>query len=171
MTSDGILLARGFNSRQVHHFFAPTPCKPEGESLLYPLLFLQGGAYIKQVTNFINEDGRANFCAHGHGVSLLTKILVIGRIESLTSEGRQTGLSRAQASVWNAGNEVLICRFESYWVRHLQAHRTWFKVLFNPILRKLGWSICSVFDDETRTLIGYKILPYPENCKVSPKEN
>jgi hypothetical protein len=29
-----------------------------------------------------------------------------------------------------------------------KSHRTWFKVIFNPILRKFGWSIVSVFEND-----------------------
>jgi hypothetical protein len=43
-------------------------------------------------------------------------------------------------------------------------HRTWLKIIVNPILRKLGWSIVSVFENEK--FIKYKILPYPKYCPV-----
>lgn len=43
-------------------------------------------------------------------------------------------------------------------------HRTWFKVIFNPILRKFGWSIVSVFSGDK--LLGYQLRRYPENCEV-----
>jgi hypothetical protein len=43
-------------------------------------------------------------------------------------------------------------------------HRTKIKVLLNPILRKIGFSIVSVFDDEN--FIGYQIRKYPKYCKI-----
>ena len=43
-------------------------------------------------------------------------------------------------------------------------HRTWFKVIFNPILRKFGWSIVSVFENDK--LLRYELRKYPENCKI-----
>lgn len=46
----------------------------------------------------------------------------------------------------------------------MKQHRVWFKVILNPILRKFGWSIVSVFDNDK--LLGYKIRKYPEYCKV-----
>ena len=46
----------------------------------------------------------------------------------------------------------------------MRQHRIWFKVLFNPILRRFGWSIVSVFDNNI--LKGYQLRRYPENCKV-----
>ena len=47
-------------------------------------------------------------------------------------------------------------------------HRTWFKILFNPILRKFGWSIVSVFNDNK--LKGYQLKRYPQYCKVLKDE-
>lgn len=47
-------------------------------------------------------------------------------------------------------------------------HRTWFKVLLNPILRKIGWSIVSVVSDNK--VLGYELRKYPENCKVLNKD-
>lgn len=44
-------------------------------------------------------------------------------------------------------------------------HRTWFKVLFNPILRKIGLSIVSIIDENT-TVKGYSIRKYPKYCKI-----
>ena len=44
-------------------------------------------------------------------------------------------------------------------------HRTLIKILLNPILRKIGWSIVSVFDGEK--FQGYKLKPYPEFCQVT----
>jgi hypothetical protein len=46
----------------------------------------------------------------------------------------------------------------------MKSHKTWFKVIFNPILRKFGWSIVSVFEGDK--LLGYQLRKYPENCKV-----
>lgn len=44
-------------------------------------------------------------------------------------------------------------------------HRTWLKVICNPILRKLGWSIVSVMD-ENNNFIKYQIRSYPKYCPV-----
>ena len=46
----------------------------------------------------------------------------------------------------------------------MKSHKTWFKVIFNPILRKFGWSIVSVFEGDK--LLEYQLRKYPENCKV-----
>lgn len=43
-------------------------------------------------------------------------------------------------------------------------HRVWFKVIFNPILRKFGYSIVSKFKDDK--LVGYSLKRYPENCQI-----
>lgn len=43
-------------------------------------------------------------------------------------------------------------------------HRTLLKIIFNPILRKFGWSIVSVF--KNNKFIGYQIREYPKYCKV-----
>jgi hypothetical protein len=43
-------------------------------------------------------------------------------------------------------------------------HRTWFKVVFNPVLRKMGWSIVSHID-EGNQVVGYSMKPYPEYNK------
>ncbi len=43
-------------------------------------------------------------------------------------------------------------------------HRTWFKLLFNPILTKFGWIIVSVFNYND-DLLGYEFREYPEQCK------
>lgn len=45
-------------------------------------------------------------------------------------------------------------------------HRTRLKVIINPILRKFGWSIVSVIDDEKEEFVKYWIMPYPKYCKV-----
>ena len=42
-------------------------------------------------------------------------------------------------------------------------HRTWFKLLLNPILARFGWIIVSVFDENDK-ILGYEIRHYPENC-------
>ena len=46
----------------------------------------------------------------------------------------------------------------------MKPHRIWFKVLLNPILRRVGFSIVSVFRGSK--LIGYRIKRYPKYCKV-----
>ena len=46
----------------------------------------------------------------------------------------------------------------------MKPHRTWFKIILNPILRKFGYSIVSVFSGDK--LIGYQLRKYPENCKL-----
>ena len=46
----------------------------------------------------------------------------------------------------------------------MKQHRVWFKIILNPILRKFGWSIVSVFDNNK--LRGYQLKKYPENCKI-----
>lgn len=43
-------------------------------------------------------------------------------------------------------------------------HRVWFKNLLNPIFRKLGFSIVSIFDGDK--LLGYKLMRYPKYCEV-----
>ena len=43
-------------------------------------------------------------------------------------------------------------------------HRTLLKIILNPILRKLGWSIVSVFIDDT--FVRYELRSYPQYCKV-----
>lgn len=44
-------------------------------------------------------------------------------------------------------------------------HRTWFKVLLNPILRKFGRSIVSVVDEKTQKVLAYELRKYPKHCK------
>jgi hypothetical protein len=46
----------------------------------------------------------------------------------------------------------------------MKSHRTWFKVILNPFLRKFGWSIVSIIDDNK--VIGYDIRKYPQHCKL-----
>jgi hypothetical protein len=41
----------------------------------------------------------------------------------------------------------------------MKTHRAWFKVLFNPILRRIGFVIVSCFDDSKLT--GYQLRRYP----------
>lgn len=41
------------------------------------------------------------------------------------------------------------------------SHRIWFKNIFNPILRKLGFVIVTKLETETEKLIGYGIKRYP----------
>ena len=52
-------------------------------------------------------------------------------------------------------------------MKSIKPHRVWFKVIFNPILRKFGYSIVSVFSNEK--LLGYQLRKYPENCEVIKK--
>ncbi len=49
-------------------------------------------------------------------------------------------------------------------------HRTWFKVLFNPVLRRMGFVIISVFDEPSNRVLGYRLRRYPfkENAKSHP---
>lgn len=44
-------------------------------------------------------------------------------------------------------------------------HRTVLKIIFNPILRKFGYSIVSCFDEKDN-FMKYKIREYPKYCKV-----
>ena len=46
----------------------------------------------------------------------------------------------------------------------MKQHRTYLKILLNPIMRKFGYSIVSVFDNDQ--FIKYQIRKYPENCRV-----
>jgi len=46
----------------------------------------------------------------------------------------------------------------------MKTHRKWFKILLNPLLRILGWSIVSHIDEDDK-VIGYSIRRYPENCR------
>lgn len=43
-------------------------------------------------------------------------------------------------------------------------HRTLLKIILNPILRKMGWSIVSVFNNDT--FIRYELRKYPQYCKI-----
>ena len=45
-------------------------------------------------------------------------------------------------------------------------HRIWFKILFNPILRKFGWSIVSKYCNNKNKIIGYELRKYPKYCEV-----
>jgi hypothetical protein len=49
----------------------------------------------------------------------------------------------------------------------MKSHRTWFKILFNPILRKLGYSIVSCFENDI--LRRYELRKYPQNCPIIKK--
>ena len=49
------------------------------------------------------------------------------------------------------------------------AHRTKLKIILNPILRKFGWSIVSVMNNDI--FIKYELRRYPENCPVIKKDN
>jgi hypothetical protein len=44
-------------------------------------------------------------------------------------------------------------------------HSVWFKRLLNPILRKCGWSIVSVFNDRG-VLLRYEMRKYPKHCAL-----
>ena len=44
-------------------------------------------------------------------------------------------------------------------------HRTLIKIIFNPILRFLGFSIVSVFDD-CDNFVRYEIREYPRYCRI-----
>lgn len=46
----------------------------------------------------------------------------------------------------------------------MKRHRTWFKVIFNPILRRFGYSIVSCLKDDR--LVRYELRKYPQNCPV-----
>jgi hypothetical protein len=48
-------------------------------------------------------------------------------------------------------------------------HRTLLKIIINPILRKLGYSIVSVIDDNDK-FIRYELREYPKYCKVIKKD-
>lgn len=43
-------------------------------------------------------------------------------------------------------------------------HRMLFKMILNPIFRKIGFSIVSCFEDDK--FIKYQIREYPKYCKV-----
>jgi hypothetical protein len=49
------------------------------------------------------------------------------------------------------------------------AHRTKLKMILNPILRKFGWSIVSVMNNDV--FIKYKLRRYPENCPIIKKDD
>ena len=55
--------------------------------------------------------------------------------------------------------ETIISNGEEY-----QVHRTWLKVILNPLLTKFGWIIVSVIDDESNDFIQYEMRRYPEDC-------
>lgn len=46
-------------------------------------------------------------------------------------------------------------------------HKKWFKILFNPMLRKFGYSIVSVFENDI--LLRYELKEYPKYCAVIKK--
>jgi hypothetical protein len=46
----------------------------------------------------------------------------------------------------------------------VKPHQKWFKVILNPLLRKFGWSIVSVFKEDE--LLGYELRKYPEHCNI-----
>jgi uncharacterized protein (DUF111 family) len=47
-------------------------------------------------------------------------------------------------------------------------HRIWFKMMFNPFLRKHGWVIATNVDDETGKVLGYVIRKYNKNGTLEP---
>jgi hypothetical protein len=51
----------------------------------------------------------------------------------------------------------------------LISHRRWFKVIFNPILRKFGWQIVTQIDKK-ENFIGYILKKY-ENSKNHEHNN
>lgn len=51
----------------------------------------------------------------------------------------------------------------------MKTHRTPLKILVNPILRKFGWSIVSVFNGDA--FIKYQLRKYPENYKIYVEEH
>lgn len=46
----------------------------------------------------------------------------------------------------------------------MNQHRVWFKIILNPILRIIGWSIVSIV--EKNKVIGYGVRKYPEHCSI-----
>jgi len=48
--------------------------------------------------------------------------------------------------------------------KNIITHRTILKIVLNPILRKIGWSIVSHVEDDR--FIKYEIRSYPQNCRV-----
>ena len=46
----------------------------------------------------------------------------------------------------------------------MKQHKAWFKIILNPILRILGWSIISVVENDI--VIGYEVRKYPEHCNM-----
>lgn len=46
----------------------------------------------------------------------------------------------------------------------MENHKTLLKIILNPILRKIGFSIISVFDNNK--FIKYQIKKYPKYCKI-----
>lgn len=47
-------------------------------------------------------------------------------------------------------------------------HRTLLKILLNPILRRLGWSIVSVIEGDR--FARYEVRRYPEHCRLIPRQ-
>ena len=44
-------------------------------------------------------------------------------------------------------------------------HRTLLKITLNPIFRRFGFSIVSMFDDDGR-FVKYMLRPYPKHCRI-----
>ena len=49
------------------------------------------------------------------------------------------------------------------------AHRTRLKIILNPILRRFGWSIVSVMNNDN--FIKYQLRRYPENSPRIKNDN
>ena len=45
----------------------------------------------------------------------------------------------------------------------METHRTWFKIILNPLLRKIGWVIVSRVDEETDKILGYQLRKFKNN--------
>jgi len=52
----------------------------------------------------------------------------------------------------------------------MERHWTLLKAILNPILRKFGWSIVSIFD-ENEKFIKYQIREYPKYCGIPKKKS
>ena len=52
----------------------------------------------------------------------------------------------------------------------MECHRTWLKVMLNPILRWFGWQIVSVIDTETDKFIRYELRRYSLDVKVKQEK-
>ena len=52
--------------------------------------------------------------------------------------------------------------------RIVKSHRTWLKVILNPVLRLFGYSIVSMVGDDG-DFRGYAFRPYPKCCRKLDK--